>query len=118
MRTAAPRPYIAFYPGLYDQNNLHEAANILSPDSSIERSILAKLPTNYYHLERRINFDAEEYHLKNKNGPTKSVRLGDIALGRSGDKGSYPFIPKKTPPFRTPLGMMLWTWGFGEELTQ
>lgn len=106
MRTATPRPYIAFYPGLYDQNSLKEAANILSPDGSVARTIPAKLPTNYYHLPRRINFDAEPHALRNPTA-TQSLRLGDIALGRSGDKGAntnfgiYPQNPAHWPWFRS-----------------
>ncbi|KAF2098006.1 DUF1446-domain-containing protein [Rhizodiscina lignyota] len=105
MRTAEPRPYIAFYPGLIDQNDLDEVAHVISPDGTV-KSVPAKLPSKYYHLERRINFDAEVDALNANQGPTKAVRLGDIALGRSGDKGAncnfgiFPKDPAIWPWFR------------------
>lgn len=106
MRTAVPKPYIAFYPGLYDQNLIKEEAHILSKDGSVFKTVASGPPPEYYHLERRINFDADAAILNEFQGPTKAVRLGDIALGRSGDKGAncnfgiFPKSPAIWPWFR------------------
>jgi hypothetical protein len=65
----------------------------------VVKTIEARLPTQYFNLERRINFDAEPVVLRNPQGPTRSIVLGDIAYGRSGDKGAncnfgiYPHNP-------------------------
>ncbi|OAL35130.1 hypothetical protein AYO20_05607 [Fonsecaea nubica] len=105
-RTAHPKPYISFYPGLYDQTALKEAAHILGPDGKVTQTIPAKLPAEFYHLERRINFDATPYTPRNPAGPTRTVMLGDIAYGRSGDKGAncnfgiYPRNPAHWDWFR------------------
>ncbi|KAH0845007.1 hypothetical protein FOPE_09338 [Fonsecaea pedrosoi] len=105
-RTAHPKPYISFYPGLYDQTALKEAAHILNPDGKVAQTIPAKLPAEFYHLERRINFDATPYTPRSPGGPTRTVTLGDIAYGRSGDKGAncnfgiYPRNPAHWDWFR------------------
>jgi hypothetical protein len=97
-RTAAPVRYIAFYPGLYSQNSLKEVAHILSSDGSIEISLDAGHPPAYAITSKRTDFDAEESY-KSLPGNRVSVRLGDIALGRSGDKGAnvnFGIFPKNS----------------------
>ena len=87
-RTALPRPYLAFYPALYSQDSLKEGIAIISADgNNIERHA-AQHPSKYQKLDSRDNYDtAQPIDLKSL-GPTKKIRLGDVALGRSGDKGA------------------------------
>ncbi|OQV06762.1 hypothetical protein CLAIMM_11289 [Cladophialophora immunda] len=87
-RTEHARPYISFYPGLYEQNRLRERACILGSNGQVQKTADVKLPTKYFNLERRINFDSDPVVLQNPQSPTTSVVLGDIVYGRSGDKGA------------------------------
>lgn len=104
-RTAAPVRYIAFYPGLYPQDSLNEVAHILASDGTVAKSLDAGHPPAYATTSRRINFDAIEPDIE-LSGRKVSVRLGDIALGRSGDKGAninfgiFPKNPAIWPWFR------------------
>jgi hypothetical protein len=102
MRTAVPRPFLAYYPALYAQDDLKESVVLLNPKltageqsngSQVKNShanhkvIQAGHPPKYEQLERRENYDSPKKNLSSF-GSTKQVRLGDIALARSGDKGS------------------------------
>ncbi|OAG37834.1 hypothetical protein AYO21_07940 [Fonsecaea monophora] len=86
-RSAAPMRYIAYYPALYPQNSLKEFAHILKPDGSIGQTLPAGHPPQYEAIEKRTNFDTEPTFVPSRT-ETKVVRLGDVALGRSGDKGA------------------------------
>jgi hypothetical protein len=106
MRTAVPRPFLAYYPALYAQDNLEESVVLLSltakhttdgnanangikvnsPQSN-KTVIQAGHPPAYEQLERRDNYDSPKQTLSSF-GSTQQMRLGDVALARSGDKGS------------------------------
>lgn len=88
MRTAIPRPYLAYYPGTYSQESLDETVNILDPTRGADNTVSAGHPPNYEPLESRQNYNTLSPAALNLFGPTRAVRLGDIALGRSGDKGA------------------------------
>jgi hypothetical protein len=100
MRTAAPRPFLAYYPALYAQDDLEESIVILNSTPkhatngtkanslhSKDTVIQAGHPPTYEQLERRDNYDSPKQDLSSF-GSTQQMRLGDIALARSGDKGS------------------------------
>ncbi|PGH21289.1 hypothetical protein AJ80_03339 [Polytolypa hystricis UAMH7299] len=95
-RAAMPMRYIAYYPALYPQHRLQESAHILQVDGTTEKCLNAGHPPNFQDPPcKRISFDAEP--LPTRTGPTKRVRIGDITLGRSGDKGAnlnFGIIPK------------------------
>ncbi|ODM19542.1 hypothetical protein SI65_04526 [Aspergillus cristatus] len=77
-RTAIPLPFLASYPALISQSSIHEKINITSPNPSPRDNYN---PTNPQPL----------------TGPTKLLRLGDIVLGRSDDKGgnlNVGFFPR------------------------
>ncbi|KAG9661029.1 DUF1446-domain-containing protein, partial [Aureobasidium melanogenum] len=82
MRTAVPRPYLAFYPALWPQQEIHEAVNFVDGSGS---KYSVSPPRNTEPLEQRSSYDTS--YPKSFDGPTRKVRLGDVALGRSGDKG-------------------------------
>lgn len=103
MRTAIPRPFLAYYPALIAQSDLNEEINLLNTDSTIT-TLNTGHPTVYAPLQQRESYDpraAESHNHSSPNpssSPTKRVKLGDIALARSGDKGGNLnigfFIPR------------------------
>lgn len=97
-RTAIPRPFLAYYPALINQSSIHETINLTSyePDINTIQSYPTGHPPQYSSPSTiRDNHDPETPQVF--NGPTKPLRLGDIVLGRSGDKGgnlNVGFFPK------------------------
>jgi len=90
MRTALPRSFLAYYPSLYDQDSLQETATIIvnSADKIGDVTIQAGHPPRYEPCEDRENYDTSDPLSLTSLGYPKIVRLGDVALARSGDKGS------------------------------
>ncbi|KAH7014703.1 hypothetical protein B0J12DRAFT_746985 [Macrophomina phaseolina] len=86
MRTAIPRPYVAYFPATWDQSALEETAHFISASGDITSSHPAGHPPTYECLYQRSSYDTASP--ATFSGPTTTVRLGDIALARSGDKGS------------------------------
>ncbi|KAE8375272.1 hypothetical protein BDV26DRAFT_299846 [Aspergillus bertholletiae] len=85
MRTAIPRPFLAYYPAIIHQSDINEQINILD-DQSQTISIDIPRPNQYEPLKPRESYDPATPTAY--TGPTKEIRLGDIALARSGDKGA------------------------------
>ncbi|MCJ1304091.1 hypothetical protein MMC08_006903 [Hypocenomyce scalaris] len=89
MRTAFPKSFIAYYPALYAQDSLEEAIILLNTqDQSIETEVSVGHPPKYEPLEKRDDYDTAGPQVLTSFGPTRRMRFGDIALGRSGDKGA------------------------------
>lgn len=86
MRTAIPRPYLAYYPAIWEQCNIEERINFIQPSGEVTQRFSAGHPVRYEALEHRQSYDTLA-PVKFK-GVSFRVRLGDIALARSGDKGS------------------------------
>ncbi|ETN41265.1 uncharacterized protein HMPREF1541_03200 [Cyphellophora europaea CBS 101466] len=86
-RTAIPRPYLAFYPGILPQDNLKETVSILSPDRK-PRTFEAGHPPTYQSLSPRESYETADPQDLASFGPTTRARLGDVVLARSGDKGA------------------------------
>lgn len=92
-----PKPFLAYYPALYAQNDLEEAVVLLysttqdsvngTTNGSRQTILQAGHPPAYEELERRENYDSLKQDLSSF-GITRAIKLGDIALARSGDKGS------------------------------
>ena len=91
-RGAIPKPFLAYHPGLIAQNNLIEHAvllNLAQGEAAVTETILdAGHPPKYEVLEPRATYNTAKPTDLTSFGPTEPVRLGDIALARSGDKGS------------------------------
>ena len=90
-RTALPRPFIAFYPALWPQDKLNESFIMKT------QSTPAGHPPAYEDLEKRPSYDTS--NPMTFNGRTSKVRLGDICLARSGDKGAnvnFGIFPRRT----------------------
>ncbi|KAL5003476.1 hypothetical protein BDV10DRAFT_180601 [Aspergillus recurvatus] len=106
MRTAIPRPFLAYYPALIAQADLDERINILNDDNTIT-SLETGHPPAYAPLQPRENYDPPSLSTESQeyktlfNGPTKRVKLGDVVLARSGDKGGNLnvgfFVPSSLP---------------------
>ncbi|GAB7347764.1 hypothetical protein MBLNU459_g5311t1 [Dothideomycetes sp. NU459] len=88
MRTAIPRPYLAYYPAIWPQDKLHEAAHFIDHAGHITQSVAAGHPPIYQPLGARASYDAAAASVPSFTGATRTMRLGDIALARSGDKGA------------------------------
>lgn len=86
-RTAIPIPYLAFYPGIISQDSLNETINILSSDGSIASTTPAGHPPDYMAIEPRDNYDPPHFRISHPLA-LKNVKLGELALARSGDKGA------------------------------
>ncbi|KAJ5657890.1 DUF1446 domain-containing protein [Penicillium longicatenatum] len=84
LRTALPRPFLAYYPALIKQSQIPETINFIDGPSTIHTYETGHSP-RYEELGVRENYDTKAP--ENFNGPFKQMRLGDIALARSGDKG-------------------------------
>lgn len=84
MRTAIPRSFLAYYPAVVKQTDINETINFIDRTDKIS-SFVTGHPPQYEELGIR-----ENYNPKDPQGykcATKKMRLGDVALGRSGDKG-------------------------------
>ncbi|KAF2972200.1 hypothetical protein GQX73_g1376 [Xylaria multiplex] len=91
-RCAMPIPYLSYFPAIYQQSLLQEKALILGPDGEVALTVDAGHPPTYSsESEEEATVVAAESVEKGTTldfGPTRAVPLGDVALGRSGDKGS------------------------------
>lgn len=88
-RTAIPKPFLAYFPALYPQDELEEVVVLLSDDKNTEpETISAGHPPKYEPLETRSSYDTSSPIDIASLGAAEKVRLGDVALARSGDKGS------------------------------
>ncbi|KAL1645021.1 hypothetical protein SLS58_004092 [Diplodia intermedia] len=98
MRTAVPKPYLAFYPAVWPQSALAETAHIISSTSTGTTTTVVSHPAGhppvYEPLAQRESYDAAPSPASSSSSeqqqqqPTRRIRLGDIALARSGDKGA------------------------------
>ena len=90
MRTAIPKSFLAMYPALFAQNSLTETITFIDVKTGcIGSKEDVGHPPRYEALERRENVPATVNGMVLSDfGPTISVRLGDLVLARSGDKGS------------------------------
>ncbi|OJK02125.1 hypothetical protein ASPACDRAFT_50835 [Aspergillus aculeatus ATCC 16872] len=88
-RTAVPRPFLAYYPALVDQASLKETINFFVDGGTAIRSYDTGHPPEYQALDIRHSHDPSSSGNRDIPGePTRPIRLGDVALARSGDKGS------------------------------
>jgi hypothetical protein len=78
-------PYLAYYPGVIEQNILKETVHFLG---SSPESFESGHPPKYEALTPRRNYDPTNPISLSSFGETVARPLGDIALSRSGDKGA------------------------------
>jgi hypothetical protein len=87
-RTMAPMPFLAFFPGIIAQSQLREQIAIMGETSADIKILDVGHPAKTEALAPRDNYEPTDPVDLTMFGPTKSVPLGAIALGRSGDKGA------------------------------
>jgi hypothetical protein len=120
-RTAAPRPYISYYPAIYPQSELKTSINVLEPGDGLHavqtKAIRTTPPPKFEDLDKRHSYETKNTVDLHSFGPTTRARLGDIVLARSGDKGGNAnigfFIPTSLPssyPPSSPLYQESWDW--------
>ena len=83
MRTSIPRPYLAYFPALWPQVKIEEHVHFVNSDGSFN-SFLSPPSKVFEPVHQRASYDAKPLATEK----TRPARLGDIALARSGDKGS------------------------------
>lgn len=88
LRTAIPRPYLAFYPALFPQNSITDGVALLSSDGNDRERVDAKKPPVYQELRPRDNYETSNPINLESLGTSRLVPLGDIVQARSGDKGA------------------------------
>lgn len=82
-RTAAPKPFLGYYPAIIQQSELDEGVTILGE----HRKVIGP-PKKTEPLEKRDDYDTQNPVDLSSFGPTESRPIGDIALARSCDKGA------------------------------
>jgi hypothetical protein len=86
-RTALPKSFLGFYPAVIPQSEFDESINIITEVSGKPQRIIVGPPQKTEALQRRDNYDPTRPIPLDSFEPTVMRPLGDIALGRSGDKG-------------------------------
>ncbi|KAK3651503.1 hypothetical protein LTR56_005645 [Elasticomyces elasticus] len=100
LRTATPRPFLGFYPAVISQSEIEESVNILPNKSSGDVSkYVVGPPKKTEALSTREDYEPTNAVDLASFGETVMAPLGDIALGRSGDKGANVncglFVPEQ-----------------------
>ncbi|KAG4287228.1 hypothetical protein FPRO06_04880 [Fusarium proliferatum] len=84
-RSAMPRPYLAYYPALWPQAELEEKFHFVD-GTGTTKSFNTTSPPRFEIMGERASYDTKSP--TPLDGGVLEVRLGSIALGRSGDKGA------------------------------
>lgn len=85
LRTIAPKGFQAYMPATIPQSRLDERAHVLGESP---RTLPAGHPSATEALAPRENHETASPVPLTSFGPTTTRPLGDMALGRSGDKGA------------------------------
>ncbi|KAJ9501708.1 hypothetical protein H2202_002670 [Exophiala xenobiotica] len=86
MRTADPKTFYVYYPCIMPQDEIEEAAHILDRDGNVQTFHVTR-PSKYEDLEERESYDPVNPTPLESFGETVTMPLGNIVIGRSGDKG-------------------------------
>ncbi|KAI1607946.1 hypothetical protein EDD36DRAFT_483399 [Exophiala viscosa] len=84
-KASTPLSFPAFFPGVVQQSQLHEAVHFLGASP---KSFDAGHPPAYEELAARRNYQPTSPVPLSSFGETAFRPLGDVALARSGDKGA------------------------------
>lgn len=88
LRTAVPKPFLAFYPAVISQGELEESINVISPSNATVKKSIVGPPKVTEPLQSHDNYDTSNPVPLHTFGETVDAPLGDLVLGRSGDKGA------------------------------
>ncbi|GME23825.1 uncharacterized protein LTHEOB_11148 [Neofusicoccum parvum] len=86
-RTYAPLPFLAYYAAILPQAALRPSLTLLSTDGSPASTTLTTPPPITAPLAPRASYDTTAPASPAALGATAPLRLGDLVLARSGDKG-------------------------------
>lgn len=89
MRTADPKSFYVYYPCIMPQDEIEEAVHILEKGGKgkVKQTFPVTRPPKYEALEPRESYDTANPKSLESFGPTVRMPLGNIVIGRSGDKG-------------------------------
>ena len=87
MRTADPKSFYVYYPCIMPQNELEEAVHFLEKGGATTESFECTHPPAYEDFGERESYDTADPVPLESFGPTVTMPLGNIVIGRSGDKG-------------------------------
>lgn len=88
MRTADPKSFYVYYPCIMPQNELTEAIHFITKGGEKTKTITVDHPPAYEDWNgKRDSYDTAKPVPLDSFGPTVSMPLGNIVIGRSGDKG-------------------------------
>ncbi|CAK7208038.1 hypothetical protein SEUCBS139899_010872 [Sporothrix eucalyptigena] len=94
LRTADPKSFYVYYPCIVSQDEIKEAVHLLaktdksSGKPAVAQTLTCTRPPKYEPIPVRESYDTKNPINLASLGPTVDIPLGNIALGRSGDKGS------------------------------
>jgi hypothetical protein len=87
LRCAIPRPLNAYFSALYPQDCINEIVTFFGADGKVAQEFNAGHPPAYEPMAPRDSYDTTD-PVTFSDQPHISMRLGDIVLARSGDKGA------------------------------
>jgi len=87
MRTADPKSFYVYYPCIMPQDELEEVVHFLEKGGATQRSFESGHPPAYEDFGDRESYDPVDPVPLESFGPTVTMPLGNIVIGRSGDKG-------------------------------
>ncbi|KAK6008855.1 hypothetical protein QM012_000758 [Aureobasidium pullulans] len=91
LRSAMPLAYLGYFPAQLEQSRLHEKVTMLGCDDEQNQELDVDHGQNFEDSEPRVSRsvspDQQDCTIDDF-GPCAEVSLGDVAFGRSGDKGS------------------------------
>ena len=82
-----PKSFIVYYPSIIEQSKIHEAVHMLSSDGTLAESYDCPSPAKLEAVGKRPSYDPASPISLDSFGRTIVMPLGNIVLGRSGDKG-------------------------------
>ena len=87
LRTAQPRPYLAYFPALVDRSMVDMKVNFLDSDDTITVPHSSKTLSDPAQAKQQ-NYEPTQLVDLSTFGPTTKVPLGHQVYARSGDKGA------------------------------
>ena len=87
MRTADPKTFYVYYPCIMPQDEIEEAAHMLDRHGHTKQTVYVDRPPKYQPFGERESYDPTNPKPLESFGETVRMPLGNIVIGRSGDKG-------------------------------
>lgn len=89
LRTLTPKSFLGYFPSLVNQHEIEEAATIFTDknDPKQQQRLPVGPPQTTEPLTPRLNYETTNPIPLESFGPKSMRPLGDVVLGRSGDKG-------------------------------